>query len=106
MIVNNLSLRIPGGVEDDCAIVGSITQNNIPVLEDNYVKKMNANNGFSEKRMFRKIASIPVAAALKAAQDGYNLDEKQDLYKFLEENKDYMSVDYILSPRHSQIIVK
>ena len=92
--------------EDDCAITGHVTQNNIPVLEDNYVQKMNANNGFSEKRMFRKIASIPVVAAMKAAQEGYNLDEKQDLHRFLNENPDYMTVDHILSPRNAQIIVK
>jgi hypothetical protein len=104
MIHDALGIRTLG--EDHCALTGDVTQNNVPILEENYVHKMNANNGFSEKRMFRKIASIPVVAAMKAAQEGYNLDEKQDLHRFLNENPDYMTVEHILSPRHSQIIVK
>jgi len=105
MIYNNMGVRFLG--EDDIALSGSITQNNIPVLEQNYVEKMNAGNGFSDKRMFRKIASIPITAVLKAHQDGYNLDDKKDLYRFLrDENKDYQTVDHILSPRNSHIIMK
>jgi len=97
---------MPGGVMDECAITGSIIQNNMPVLEQNYVEKMNANNGFSKQRLFRKIASIPVTEVLKASQEGRNLDDKTDLFEFLNENPDYMSVDYLLSPRNAQIIVK
>ena len=104
MIYDAMGIRTLG--EEDCVMAGHLTQNNVPVLEENYVDKMNANNGFSEKRMFRKIASIPVVAALKASQEGYNLDDKKDLYRFLNENPDYMTVDHILSPRNAQIIVK
>ena len=104
MIYDNLGVQFRG--EEDCVIKGTITQNNVPVLEDNYVQKMNSSNGFSEKRMFRKLASIPVVAVLKAHQDGYNLDDRADLEKFLKANPGYMSVDHILSPRNSQIIIK
>ena len=91
---------------EDAVISGSITQNTTPVLEENYVDKMNANNGFSEKRMFRKIARIPIADHLKAAQDGYNLDDDKDLYRYLQEHPQCMAVNHILSPRNAQIIVK
>ena len=87
-------------------ITGGLVQNNIPVLEENYVRKMNANNGFSGKRMFRQIASIPDVANLKAYQDGYNLDDPKDLYRFLQENPEYMTVEKILTNRDPHIIVR
>jgi hypothetical protein len=104
MIYDNIGIKLCG--EEDVVLTGSITQNITPVLEQNYVEKMNANNGFSEKRMFRKIASIPVTNVLKATQEGYNLDDRNDLDKYLKVNPGFMSVDYILSPRNSHIIMK
>jgi hypothetical protein len=87
-------------------VTGGLVQNNIPVLEENYVRKMNANNGFTEKRMFRQIASIPDVANMKAYQDGYNLDDPKDLYRFLQENPEYMTVEKILTNRDPHIIVR
>lgn len=92
--------------EDEMVITGGIVQNNIPVLEENYVRKMNANNGFSEKRMFRQIASIPDVANMKAYQDGYNLDDPKELYRFLQDNPEYMTVEKILTNRDPHIIVR
>lgn len=91
---------------DEAVITGSITQNNIPVLEENYVAKMNANNGFSGKRLFRRIASIPEVAHLKAFQDGYNLDDVKDLRRFLADNPDYMTVRAINTGASGHIIIK
>jgi hypothetical protein len=104
MIYDNLGVKLRG--EEDIVLTGSIHQDNTPVLEQNYVEKMNANNGFSQKRMFRKIASIPVVAVMKANQDGFNLDDRKDLDRYLKANPGFMSVDYILSPRNSQVIMK
>ena len=92
--------------EDECVITGSITQNNIPVLDENYVEKMNANNGFSGKRLFRRIASIPEVAHLKAYQDGYNLDNPADLRRFLADNPDYMTVKAIDTGASGKIIIR
>lgn len=92
--------------EDEMVVTGGIVQNNIPVLEENYVRKMNANNGFSEKRMFRQIASIPDVANMKAYQDGYNLDDPKELYRFLQDNPEYMTVEKILTNRDPHIIVR
>lgn len=83
-----------------------MTQNNIPVLEENYVAKMNANNGFSGQRLFRKIASIPEVANIKAAQDGYNLDDVNDLRRFLADNPEYMTVKAINTQSDPHIIVR
>ena len=104
MIVDNIGLKQLN--QDEYAITGSITQNNIPVLEQNYVEKMNAGNGWSEKRMFRKIASIPVVAQFKAKQDGYDLDNVEDLHRFLAENPDYMTVQAIDTGASGKIIIK
>lgn len=104
MIVNNMGVMYHGS--EDLSIRGSITQNNLPVLEKNYVEKMNANNGFSEKRMFRKIASVPITAVMKAAQDGYDLDDKNDLFRFLQDNPDYMTVERMKSGNTHNIMVK
>ena len=104
MIVNDIGVEQVG--KEAFKLIGSIRQNNIPVLEDNYVRKMNANNGFSKERMFRKIASIPDVAHLNAFQDGYNLDDEKDLHRFLQDNPDYMSVERLRTGRSPNIIMK
>lgn len=92
--------------DEEFILRGSITQNNIPVLEQNYVEKMNLNNGWTEKRLFRKIASIPNVAHLKAFQDGYDLDDPKDLRRFLQANPDYMTVERLKSTNTHNIIIK
>jgi hypothetical protein len=104
MIYNNMGVKFHGN--DDISLRGTITQNNIPVLEENYVEKMNANNGFTKKRLFRKIASIPVTAVLQAHQLGYNLDDEKDLRKYLNLNKDYMTVERMVSSGSPGILVR
>ncbi len=103
-IVDNIGLKMLN--DDEAVITGSITQNNIPVLEDNYVQKMNAGNGWSDKRMFRKIASIPVVAQFAAKQAGYNVDDINDLHRFLADNPDYMTVNAIDTGASGKIIIK
>ena len=105
MIINNLGVKTVGNY-DEGIITGTLVQNNIPVLEENYIAKMNSNNGFSKGRLFRKIASIPDVANLKAAQDGYDLDNVKDLHRFLRDNPDYMTVEKIKSNRSGNIIIK
>ena len=104
MIQDKISVKMLN--DEEMVVTGEIVQNNIPVLEENYVLKMNANNGFSEKRMFRQIASIPDVANMKAYQDGYNLDDPKELYRFLQDNPEYMTVEKILTNRDPHIIVR
>ena len=103
MIINNLYVKTLGS--EDSVVAGSMYQNNIPVLEQNFVEKMNANNGFSKQRLFRKIASVPDVAMLKACQDGYNLDDVKDLKRFLNDNPDYMTVERIDTGASGKIII-
>ena len=97
MIYDYTGVKQIKGDYEECVLGGTIVQNNIPILEQNFVEKMNLNNGWTEKKMFRKIASIPIVAMLKAAQDGYNLDDPKDLHRFLDENPDYMTVDKLVN---------
>jgi len=103
-IVDTIAVKQLG--EDEVVLTGSLRQDVIPVLEENYVTRMNTNNGFSKKRMFRKIASVPLVAVLKAGQEGYNLDDPKDLRRFLDDNPGYKTVANILTPRDSRLIVK
>jgi len=92
--------------ENALAVEGTITQNNIPILDENYVRRMNANNGFSKERLFRKIGSVPLLAVLEARQKGYNMDDPKDIKRFLQDNPDYMTVEKIDSHRPANIIIK
>ena len=104
MIYNNMGVKFHG--EEDISLGGTITQETTPVLESNYVEKMNTNNGFSQKRMFRKIASIPIVDVLVAAQKGYNLDDKNDRDRFLQENPQFLTVERMVSARSPNILIK
>lgn len=103
-IVDNIGLKMLN--DDEAVITGSVTQNNIPVLEQNYVEKMNLNNGWTKERMFRKIASIPVVAQFEAKQNGYNLDDVNDLRRFLADNPDYLTVNAIDTGASGKIIIR
>ena len=104
MISNNLGVETVGS--EGYRITGDITQNNMPVLEENYVRKMNANNGFSKGRMFRFIGSIPITEQLNAVQQGYNMDDEKDVYRYFGRNPDYMAVKGINTGASGRIIVK
>jgi hypothetical protein len=104
MIVDTLGVKTVGS--DGFQITGSLTQNNIPILEENYVRKMNANNGFSGKRMFRFIGSNPIAAELEARQQGWNLDDEKEIYKYFGKNPDYLTVKAIDTGASGKIVIK
>lgn len=83
-----------------------VVQDNIPTLTANQFEKMHGNNGFAPSRTMRKVASIPFVAALEAQRLGYNLDDKKDLFRFLNEHPEFMVVDKLNSNRSPNIIVK
>lgn len=103
-IVNAQHLRMIN--EEEAVLDGFLFQDNIPVLEENYVQKMNGNNGFSKKRLFRKIASVPIVAHIDAERKGYNMSDPADVRRFLQENPDYMTVERIRSKGTRNYIVR
>jgi hypothetical protein len=104
MIYDNIGLKQLNA--DEYVVTGSVTQNNIPVLEENYIERMNTNNGWSKERMFRKIASIPVVAQFAAKEQGYDLDNMNDLHRFLQANPEYKTVNDIDTGASGKIIVR
>ena len=79
-----------------------------PVMDQNYIDKCNANNGFTGKRMFRHLARIPVAVITKAEQMGYDMDRDGDLMRFLRDNPEFLTVKSRLTQRNGdgRIIIK
>ena len=79
-----------------------------PVLEQNYVDKCNENNGFTQKRMFRRLARIPVAVIEVAKQMGYDMERDGDLFRFLRDNPEFLTVKSRLTARNGdgRIIIK
>jgi len=103
-IVDNIGLKQLNA--DEYVVTGSVTQNNIPVLEQNYIERMNTNNGWTGERMFRKIASIPIVAVYEAKQRGYDMDSPEGIRKYLAENPDYLTVNAIDTGASGKIIIK
>jgi hypothetical protein len=79
-----------------------------PVLDQNYIDQCNSNNGFTEKRMFRHLARIPVAVINAAKENGYDMNRDGDLMAFLSAHPQYMTVKKRLSQKNGdgRIIVK
>lgn len=103
-IVNNIEFKFLG--ENECCLTGGVTQNNVPILDENYVRKMNANNGFSSKRYFRHIGTVPLVAWMVAHQEGRNLDDQTELRKYLEEHPEFMTVNRIDTGRDGRTIIR
>jgi hypothetical protein len=82
------------------------TQDDIPVVSANFVEKMSRENGFSGKRLFRKVASIPAVAFTEAQRQGYNMDDPADVKAFLRKNPQYMTVSGFRTGRDTRIRVK
>ena len=59
-------------------------QNEIPTLRANAVERMNGTNGFTKKRLMRKIASIPSTAVRLAESMGYDMSDRNDVRAFLK----------------------
>lgn len=104
MIQNNIRLKQLGA--DEVVLTGSITQNNVPILEQNYIAKMNANNGFSKQRLFRKIGRLSEVDQLKAIQDGYDMDNEADIYRYFRDNPTRLTVKAIKTERSPNIIMR
>jgi hypothetical protein len=59
-------------------------QNEIPTLNANAVERMAKANGFTKKRLMRKVASIPSTAVRLAESMGYDMSDRNDVMKFLK----------------------
>ena len=67
-------------------------QDDMPIIEQNQAERMMKANGFTGKRLMRKVASIPVLAVIQAERDGYNMDDPADVKRYLLKHPEYMTV--------------
>jgi len=81
-------------------------QEDIPIIEQNQAERLMAANGFSGKRLMRKVASIPVLAVIQAERDGYNMDDPADVRRYLQKHPEYMTVRALDTGRSGKVIVK
>lgn len=89
MIESKTNLKL---MDNDDLIWSVITKsNNIPILEENFIAKMDGKNGFSKSREFQHIGRIPLVAYLKAEQDGYNLDDEAEVMRFFRDNPEFLT---------------
>lgn len=106
MIKKNTDIQIDNDLNFNITTLH--TSNNIPLLQENYFKKMQANNGMSKDRTIKELAEIPLLAVLKATEQGYNLLNISDLMKFLAENPEFATSNYYVTPGSNshKIIIK
>jgi hypothetical protein len=84
-----------------------LTQDIIPAIEHNLFLKLNdPQNGFSDQRHLRRIASIPVVVEREAQRLGYDLSNTKDLRRFLEKYPEFMTVKQVDTGRSGKVIVK
>ena len=82
------------------------TQDDVPIVQANFVEKLSRDNGFSKKRLFRKVASIPVVAVTEAERQGYNMSNEADVRAFLKKHPEFMTVKGLKTDKPAGIIVK
>ncbi len=82
------------------------TQDDIPIIDQNEAEKLLKTNGFSGKRLMRKVASIPTLAVVLAEREGYNMSDPGDVKRYLKKHPEYMTVKSFDTGRDGRIIVK
>jgi len=84
-----------------------LTQDVIPALEQNFFLRMNdPQQGFSDGRTMRRIASIPVVVEQEAKRLGYDLSNRKDLERFLQKFPEYMTVKKLDSGCSGNLVIK
>ncbi len=81
-------------------------QDDIPIIEQNEAEKMLRSNGFSGKRLMRKVASIPTLAVTMAEREGYNMSDAADVKDYLRKHPEYMTVKKFDTGHNGRVIVK
>jgi len=84
-----------------------VTQDYVPTIEENRWHKMSGGNGWTKERTMRKIASIPTLALAIAKDEGWDLDDQNELRRFITDHPEFMTVQSLKTHGgHSNIIIK
>jgi len=93
-------------------ITYTTVQDRMPILEENYARKVGAAAAPMGQGLGRKVASIDMVTVHNAWDEGYDLFKKEDLYAFLKAHPEYVSAQGritnkgIDSGRDGKIIIK
>jgi hypothetical protein len=84
-----------------------VTQDYVPTLRENAWLQVNGNNGWTKNRTMRRVAQIPTLALQLAKDAGWDVDDQNELRRFIESNPQWMTVKQFKAPSaHSNIIIK
>ena len=83
-----------------------VTQDYVPTIQENAWHQMNGGNGWTKDRTMRKVAQVP-ALALQIAKDaGWDLDDQNELRRWLADNPQFMTVQAFKTSNNPNIIIK
>ena len=82
-----------------------VTQDYVPYISENAWHKMNG-DGWTKDRTMRKVASIPTLSVALAKDQGYDLDDQNELRRWLSDNPQFMTVKQWKGKSHPNIIIK
>jgi hypothetical protein len=83
-----------------------VTQDYVPTIEENRWQKMNGNNGWTKGRTMRRVASIPTLAMQIARDEGWDLDDRHELRRFIDSHPEFMTVKGFKTSNNPNIIIK
>lgn len=84
----------------------TITQDNVPVISENYFKRLHGNGGWSDKRNMRHIAQVPAVAWIAAEKEGWNLRDRNEMYRYLQLHPDFCTANLKSAVKDAHIIIK
>lgn len=94
--------------QDEFEATTLVTQDYVPTINENAWLQLNGNNGWTKGRTMRRVARIPVLAMQIAKDEGWDLDDKHELRRWLDQNPQFLTVKSIRpNPGgHANIIIK
>ena len=83
-----------------------VTQDYVPTLTENHWQKVNGNDGWTKERTMRRVASIPTVALQVAKDQGWDLDDQNELRSFIAMHPEWMTVQAMKRQGSPNIIIK
>jgi hypothetical protein len=103
VVHEDLDFKYLGGDEFSWKVTS--WQDNVPIISRNLAEKVHS-DGFFKKRNGKKIASIPSLAYLEAERQGWDLNNRRELFRFLDLHPEFATSDYRPKESRKGIIIK
>ena len=84
-----------------------VTQDYVPTITENAWLQLNGGNGWTKDRTMRKVAQIPTLALQIAKDEGWDLDDQNELRRWLAMHPEFMTVKALKTQGgNANIIIK